>query len=569
MTIILNILTLLGSIGLFLYGMKLMSESLQKVAGDSMRHMLSAMTSNKFRALFTGIVLTAILQLSSATSVLAVSFVNAGIITLTGSVSFIIGANIGTTLKTWIILLLGFSYNISVIYLPLIAIALPFIFFRNRQNSLWGELLIGFAFVFMGLDFLKNFFPELHHNVELLNWLAGFSNLGWISILVFLMFGVVFTMLIQSSSAMLALTLVLTSQGLINFENSAAIVLGSNLGTTITANLAAMFCNVEAKTAARSHFVFNFFGLIWALTLLPFYLKGISFAIENFGFDSPYTNISSIPIALALLHTSFNIITALLLLKFTPQLISVSRFLVLRTSPIGKNNSSMKHIHDPILSTSELSIVQARTEIYHYAQQMLPMFQLIPKLLMEKDDLLYNQILNSIEIKENEFDDKEIEISNYLTHIAQANLSEDGTLAIREMFAVIDNIESVADSCYQISKTIQTKNELKVWFTQENRNQLSRVFELVEDILQETLLNLSVSVKDVDAKLAFELEHQMNVLRDELRDQHLENLSNNEYSYQTGLYYSGIFLQCEKLCDYAINITESVVKMKPRLHAKR
>ncbi|OQX99600.1 MAG: Na/Pi cotransporter, partial [Bacteroidetes bacterium 4572_117] len=389
---IIEVLTLLGSLGIFLFGMKLMSESLQKVAGEKMRSILAAMTSNRAKGIFTGFLITAVIQSSSATTVMVVSFVNAGLLSLIESVGVIMGANIGTTVTAWLISILGFKVKMSAIAIPLIGLGFPLLFSKNTKRKAWGELIIGFSLLFIGLQYLKEAVPDIKSHPEILNFLGDYINMGYFSLIIFLIIGSLLTVIIQSSSATMALTLVLCFNGLIPFEMAAAMVLGENIGTTITANLAALVANVSAKRAARAHFIFNTFGVVWILILFYPFLEMINWLVLEIGLDSPYSNSASIPIALSIFHTGFNITNVLVLNWFAPFIVKIVEKMV--PDEDTDEEFRLKYINVGTVSTSELSILQAGSEIEVYGERIINMFDFVKKLFATEKEKKFDKLYN-------------------------------------------------------------------------------------------------------------------------------------------------------------------------------
>jgi len=451
-----DFLKLIGSLGVFLFGMKLMSEALQKVAGTKMRQILSAMTSNRLKGVITGILITAIIQSSSATTVMVVSFVNAGLLNLIESIGVIMGANVGTTATAWLISILGFKISMAEISLPMIGLCLPLLFSTKRSRKNWGELIIGFGLLFIGLEFLKASMPDIQNNPEIFEFLREYSDMGYPSYFLFLFIGTVLTILIQSSSATMALTLVMCANGWISFEIAASMVLGENIGTTVTANLAAMVANTTAKRAALAHFVFNFFGVLWVLTIFPFFLKWIEHLSVLLGIGNPVTNTEAVPMALSLFHTVFNISNVLLLIWFTKFIARVVSKLI----PMRENNTdafTLKHIKIGLLSTPDASLFQAKEEITLYAKNTSEMFHQVTECLdMPAKD--FSKPFEHLVKLEDESDKIEVEIANYLTKVSESKLSTENSQRIRAMFKIVSEIESVADSSLNIAKAINLRN---------------------------------------------------------------------------------------------------------------
>jgi len=564
-----KILTLVGSLGLFLYGMKLMSEALQKVAGGRMRQILAAMTNNRFKGALTGFLVTTTIQSSSATTVMIVSFVNAGLLSLVGAVGVIMGANIGTTVTAWIISLLGFKISLSFLSLPLIGISFPFFFSKNSLKKSWGEFIIGFAILFLGLQFLKESVPDINNNAGVLNFLSTFTDLGYISILIFVIIGTFLTVIIQSSSATMALTLVMCYNGLIPFELAAAMVLGENIGTTITANIAAFVANVSAKRAARAHFIFNTFGVIWMLIIFHPFLKGIDHFMQHYhsisilSTDLSKADYESIkqeyPIALSIFHTSFNIINTLLLIGFASLIAKIATKMV----PDDEDDDEefrLQYINSGLFSTSELSIMQAKNEISIFGNRIEKMFNFIPELLLEKRPKKYDKFLSRIKKYEQITDNLEIEIATYLTRISEDEMTYDSSKKIRAMLKIIDDMESVGDVVYQLSIIIDTANQRKLIFTSEQRNSLNEMFELLREAFVEMNKNLVASYQEVDPKTAFLIEKNINDKRNMMRHNHVDDLKKKKYKHNIGTYYSDVFSLTEKVGDYIINVTEAIVE---------
>lgn len=560
MNALFQILTLLGGLGLFLYGMKIMSDSLQKLTGDSLRNFLSKMTSNRFRGVLTGLGITSIIQSSSATTVMVVSFVNAGALTLAGAVTVIMGANIGTTVTAWIVSLLGFKFDISELVLPIIAIATPFLFIKSKENI--GEFFIGFALLFLGLQMLTSNVPDFTDPkyVGVLEFIANMKEYGYFSTLIFVIIGTIFTFIIQSSSAMMAVTLVMCAKGLIPFEMGAALVLGENIGTTITANIAATVANKTAKQAARAHLIFNLIGVIWILILFNPVLSIIDKLSISLNGGSPLKDSFAIPVALSIFHSFFNISNAFILVWFVPQIIKVVEKMV----PIKKDDDEefrLKFIPSGYMSAGELTIEPAKKEIETFSRRILKMYDMIPYLIKTKEDKKYKEIFERI-IKYEEITDRmEVEIANYLTKASEHDLSHRASLYISSMLRIVDNLESIGDSCNQIAITIDNKKKSGSWFEQELRDKLNVMIGYVREALVLMDENLHSNYSEITAEKANELENNINAYRNQLRDEHTEAIKNNIYPYQTGIYYSSLYAQLEKLADFAINVSEAIEKV--------
>ena len=564
--IIIKILTIAGSIGLFLYGMKLMSESLQKVAGKNMRNILSAISSKPSRGIISGLLITGIIQSSSATTVMVVSFVNAGLMSLIESFGVIMGANIGTTITGWIISLLGFgkTFDINVILLPLIALSLPLLFSPKSRLRFWAEFIIGFVILFMGLQFLKGAAPTPEDSPGFITFLGNFTNYGYGSVLIFVLIGAVFTVIFQSSSAMMAFTFVIAIDGWIPFELAAAMVLGENLGTTITANIAALVGNIDAKRAAFFHFMFNLIGIIWALVLFNPLLAGVDWIIRSVEGSSPFLNVAIIPISLSLFHTSFNILNTLILvgfLRFMKELIEK----IIRSRSKSEVQYRLTYIDSFYMSTSELSLVQAKKEIVDYGLLVQKMYLMIPELLMEKRSKKYISIYKKILKYEKIIDNIEIEIASYLTRLSESKLSMKSTREIQVMLKIISEIESIGDACHDMARTIKKKNDEKIYFIQEQRNNLNSLFAPTEKALNKMIRQLSGDYDKADMDDMKELTSQVEKSVLDLQKKHITSINKEHYSYQTGIYYINLVELLKKATNYASNVSQALTDLKPSL----
>ncbi|MCU4174092.1 Na/Pi cotransporter family protein [Carboxylicivirga sp. N1Y90] len=559
-----DLLTLIGSLGLFLFGMKMMSEALQKVAGSRMRKILSAMTSNRFLGVVTGFLVTTIIQSSSATTVMVVSFVNAGLMTLVESIGVIMGANIGTTVTGWIITLFGFKVNISAYALPMIGLGLPLIFSKNSTRRSWGEFIVGFALLFLGLDFLKGAVPNIKENPEVLSFLQHYTNLGFGSTLLFLFIGALLTVVIQSSSATMALTFVMCNQGWIPFELAAAMVMGENIGTTITANIAAAVGNVSAKRAARVHLLFNIMGVIWMLCIFNWFVDGIDQFVTNKNGVSPSESVSSIPVALSLFHTSFNILNVLIFIWFVPLFNKAVIKMVPSQENDGDEEFRLKFITTGMLSTSELSILQARKEIHWFGDLTYKMFGMVRKLMGTKKDSKFTKKFARIEKYEGISDNVELEIANYLTQVNQGKLSLIGRRRVRAMLKLVDDLESIGDSNYNLARTINRMRNANVDFGEGILTKLELMFNLVDEALIVMLENLNEANEETNIEKAKFIETEINNYRNQLKIEHLDNIKNKVYTYEAGIIFNDLFSECEKLGDYVINVSEALSEINPQ-----
>jgi len=591
---LIDFLMILGSLGLFLYGMKLMSESLQRVAGSKLRNILSSMTSTRFKGVLTGSLVASTIQSSSATTVMVVSFVNAGLLSLAQAISVIMGANIGTTVTAWIINYFGFAkVSVGAAAIPLIGIALPLLFAKQSNRKSLGELILGFAILFLGLTYLKDCFSiEKDTSNPILVFIASLQDYGFMSIILFTLIGTILTIIIQSSSATMAITLVMMHSGMIDFQIGAAMVLGENIGTTVTANLAALVGNTTAKRAARAHFIFNVIGVVWMFMLFYPFTQFIEFIVNSVRTDfsvvianqamvdqliqkyhitdkeilankelltstlhSEYIK-ETMRYSLSTFHTIFNIINTGVLIWFIKPIEKIVTKMVKASD--DDDTFALQYISTGLLSTAEISIIQAKKEIVHLAERIKKMQKIMKKALVETDSKKHNKYLKKIKKSEDITDRLEEEIANYLGKISRDDISDHSSSKVRSMFKIISELESIADVIYHISLTIGTKREKKVAFTQDIVDNLMKMFKLVDNAIETAIENLTQEYEDVELEQASKIEKKINKLRDQLREMHFDDPTNKEYSYQAGIYYVDIFSQCEKIGDHLINITEAI-----------
>ncbi|MDR3226573.1 MAG: Na/Pi cotransporter family protein [Prevotellaceae bacterium] len=564
MDVIFSILTLIGSIGLFLYGMMKMSDGLQKVAGEKMRNILASMTSNPLKRILTGTLITSVIQSSSATTVMIVSFVNAGLMTLTQSVGVIMGANIGTTATAWIISLLGFKADIASLALPIIAFGVPMMMLKSKQRKTIGELLIGFALLFLGLSFMKENVPNLGNNPAILSFLQSYTNGGMLSVLLFVLVGTVLTVLIQSSSATVALTLVMCANGWITFELAAAMVLGENIGTTITANIAAMVANVSARRAALAHTVFNIFGVTWVLILYHPFLNLVASVSNSVGAGNPFAESTNVAISLSLFHSMFNIANTFILVWFTKIIVKIVTKLI-RQKDTGEEIFRLRYINTGMMSTAALSLHQAKQEISLYARRCSRMFLIVRDMFNGVDADKFGEQFARIEKYEDLSDRIEVEIANYLSKVSEGDLSELNVHRVQGMYKIIDEIESIADSFYNLARTLKRKNENKVEFDDTMNKDLNDMFDIVQkalNIMSENLEKGYIHLTNIHN--AYEYEKGINEKRTHLRDKHISNLEDGKYSYSSGTVYIDLINEAEKLGDYIINVSEAIFEISQR-----
>ena len=595
-----DILSLIGSVGLFLYGMKLMSEGLQKAAGDRLRNILAMMTNNRFLGAITGLLVTALIQSSSATTVMIVSFVNSGLLSLGQSIAVIMGANVGSTAMAWIVALFGFKVNVSAFSIPLIAFAIPMMYSKRNQWKNWGEFLLGFALLFMGLDFLSNSVPDLQSNPEIFSALQSYADGGFSSVLLFGLVGMLLTTVVQSSGVTFAIVLIMCSKGWITFELSASMILGSNIGTCITPLMASASGNIWAKRAAVSHLLFNVLGCVWALVLYYPFVNFISWLTTHFVGDptalydfvkstdpaimNTLTNKTldmSIPanealastfadkqyavsFGLSLYHTIFNVINISVMIWFTNLYVKlVTKIVPNHHKNIENDEARLKFLSTGLLSTAELSLLQAQKEIQVYGERTQKMFGLVRDLFHEKDEKEFTPKYSRIEKYENISDAVELEIANYLTKVADGRLSDESKHQLQMKLRMISEIESIADSCYNLAGTIQRLQTQHDKLSGELEANAELMFNLIDGSLSNMCVALHkehISVSDVNNTQ--NIENEINNYRNQLRQQNEASLNNGDYSYQTSAVYMDIITECEHLADYVVNVVEAIAETK-------
>ena len=556
-----DFLKLIGSLGLFLYGMKIMSEGLQKVAGDRLRSILTAMTTNRVTGALTGVLITALIQSSSATTVMVVSFVNAGLLTLAESISVIMGANIGTTVTAWIISIFGFKVDMAAFALPLLAIALPLIFSGKSNRKSVGEFIFGFSFLFMGLSYLKANAPDLNANPEMLAFVQNYTDMGFFSILLFLFIGTILTMIVQASAATMAITLIMCANGWISLELGAALVLGENIGTTITANLAALTANTQAKRAALAHFVFNVFGVIWVLIIFHPFMQLVNWVVDTF-FQTSNPEVA-ISYKLSAFHSIFNICNVCILIWGVKL---IERTVCALIHPKEEDEEPrLRFITGGMLSTAELSILQARKEIHLFAERTHRMFGMVQDLLHTEKDDDFNKLFSRIEKYENISDNMELEIANYLNQVSEGRLSSESKLQIRAMLREVTEIESIGDSCYNLARTINRKRQTNQDFTEKQYEHIHFMMKLTNDALAQMIVVVEKPEhQSIDINKSFNIENEINNYRNQLKNQNILDVNNKEYDYQMGVYYMDIIAECEKLGDYIVNVVEASSDVKEK-----
>lgn len=599
---IFDFLCLLGAVGLFLYGMKVMSEGLQKAAGDRLRNILSAMTRNRFAGTLTGFAITALIQSSSASTVLVVSFVNAGLMTLAQSMAVIFGANVGTTFTAWIIAIFGFKVDMSAYVLPVLAVAVVLLFTNKSKLKSLGEFLVGFGFLFMGLSMISDYVPDLQSNPEMFEVLRHYASMGFGSVVIFLMVGLLVTMVIQSSAATFAITLIMCAKGWIGFDLACALVLGSNIGTTITPILASMSGNVAAKRTAMGHLLFNVLGTLWTLAIFyPFCKLNINLT-EWMGQGNPdalaqfvsglektdpqvYNNLfkdtlpgdadlagrisvakaqvmqmqTSVSFGLSMFHTVFNLINLSIMIWFTKLYVRIVEWLVPNKKGSDDEEFSLKFISGGLLNASELNIAQAEKEIAVYAERVGRMIGMGQTLIHTKEGSEeYNKLFSRLEKYEEISDRMELEIAKYLNHLAEGRLSNEGKMRIAAMLTIIAEIESIADCCFGIGKIMNRKIESGTEFTDEiyaNIDTLYKYLDQAKDMMLAQLQDME-NISENSLIASYNKERELNNMRNTLRNANVSNINEKHYSYQAGIYYMDIVGDLERTGDYIINVVD-------------
>ena len=566
---ILQIFTLLGALGMFLYGMNLMSSGLQKAAGDKLRGFLSAMTSNPFKGVLTGLGITSIIQSSSATTVMVVSFVNAGLLTLTQAIGVIMGANIGTTVTAWLVAWLGFKADISILAVPLMLLGFLFSNSKKNKHQNIGELIVGFSLLFLGLSFMKESVPDLRETPQVLEFVRNWSSYGFGSVLLFLAFGTILTLVLQSSSATMAITLIMLSMGWIPFHMACAMVLGENIGTTITANIAAAVGNTQAKRAAMSHTIFNLFGVIWALILFKPFTALVGKVIELFGLPNPAADDFAVVegsadtstaalYGLSMLHTLFNTINTFILVWFI-KLIEKAVVWIIKPKNQEAEPFRLKYITAGPLATPELAAAQAFDEIIHFAQISRNGLG-YAKQAIAADTKHFDELREKL-VKYEEISDRiEYEIAAFLNGVSAGDISEATRVKIKAMYKIIGELESLGDSGEAISRMLSRRNEHKKSFDTATIEKINLMIAKVDSAYEVMIANLIAAHEGTLSSIAnaYDAEEQINALRNELREAEIEALDNNDKNYQTSVYYIDIINEFEHMGDFMINISQSL-----------
>lgn len=557
---IFKFLVMIGSLGMFIYGMKVMSEGLQQAAGSKLRNLLGSITSNRVKGVLTGFGITSIVQSSSVTTVMTVSFVNAGLMTLVQSAGVMMGANIGTTITGWLINIFGFKVSIGSFALVFIAIGAPLMFFGKQQIKAWSGAIIGFSLLFMGLGFLKDSVPELGPDSALVKFFIDYKDIPVLSTLLFVFLGTLVTVIVQSSSAAMALTMTLVAGGIVPFEVASAMILGENIGTTITAEIASTIGNVHAKRSARIHSMFNIIGVTWAVLLFPFILQGIEAFMLSTGSGSPFDNPAEhANTGLAIFHTTFNLLNVLILIWFVPNLVRIAERTV-KSKGAQDEEFHLDYIGSGYMSTPDLSILEAKKEIAKFGELTSRMSKFSRSILFEKTAKKQKKLHKRIAKYEEITDRVEIEVANYLNKISEGELSGEMAMRIRGMNSIVNDLERIGDIFFQISKTLERKSEEKIWFNPQQRNNLGEMFDLVDEAFSIMVENLNADSSKVTLNRAKDAENAINDKRDALRKDYLDNLSkSDELHLRGGLIYNDVVASLEKVGDHIINVSEGVV----------
>ena len=554
---------ILGSLALLIYGMKVMSEALQKMAGSQLRHILGAMTTNRLTGMLTGTFITCAVQSSSATTVMTVSFVNAGLLTLAQAISVIMGANIGTTLTAWI-MSLGYNVDLTIVVFPAFFLGIMLIYSKKRRY--FGDFLFGIAFLFFALVLLSGAGKDLdlEHNPSVIDFFSSFDTKSHLTIITFLLIGTVITCVVQSSAAVMAITILLCSTGVLPIYLGIALVMGENIGTTATANLAALGANAQARRAALAHLVFNVFGVIWVLCLFyPF----VNLVCSLVGYN-PDGNMSAaqkatlLPIVLAMFHTCFNVCNTAVLILFIPQIEKSVCQLIKPKADKEDEDFRLRFIQTGIMKTPELSVFEAQKEISSFGERIHRMFGMVMELLGTTDHKNFDKLYERIEKYEEISDSMEIEIAKYLDQVSDAHLSDDTKAKIRAMLREISEIESIGDSCFNISRTIKRKKDNKEDFTDQQYQNIHQMFKLVDEALTQMNYMFTHDRHTLTMTHTFNIETEINNYRNQLRNQNLDDVDNHLYTYGIGTMYMDIIQECEKLGDYVVNVAEARVGVR-------
>ena len=557
-----QILVLLGSVAMLMYGMKVMSEGLQKMAGSKLRTVLGTMTTNRFTGLLTGAFITTAIQSSTATTVMTVSFVSAGLLSLAQAISVIMGANIGTTATAWIMVLGGSSFDMRlVVYLAIVA---SIVLIYTKKNTNLGEFIIGLAFMLLGLTTLKNNANDMHLDEvpAISNFFAQISGWGYGSYFLFLFIGGLLTCAVQSSAAIMAITMTLCTTGILPIDMGIALVMGENIGTTVTSNIVALSATTQARRAAMAHLVFNLFGVIWVLCIFPHFVKFICglWGVEYTpGTLSKSVNRESLSAILATFHTAFNVCNVLILIWFIKPMEKLVCLLIKQKTTEEEEEGRLHFIEGGILSTAELSILEAKKEINVFVERCVKMYDMVQHLLHTEKDDEFNKLFSRVEKYESITDHMEVEICGYLSKVSEGRLSAESKAEIQHMMRVCDELESVGDSCYNIARTISRKRRYaQDDFTEKQYEHIHNMMQLAETAMSQMAVVIEHGEhRFVDLNKSYNTEHEINNYRTQLKSQNIADVSNHLYDYQTGVFYMDLIAECEKLGDYIINVIEA------------
>nr|WP_294715059.1 Na/Pi cotransporter family protein [Prevotella sp.] len=559
---------LIGALALLMFGMKTMSDSLQKMAGPQLRHVLGTMTTNRVTGILSGTLITAAVQSSTATTVMTVSFVNAGLLTLAQAISVIMGANIGTTLTAWI-MSAGFSFNITDFVWPAFFIAIILIYSKKRK--IIGDFIFGISFMFLGLGTLRQtgIDMDLAHNQPVLDFFASFDPHSFQTTITFLLIGSILTMCVQSSAAVMAITMILCSTGVLPIYQGIALVMGENIGTTVTSNVAALTANTQARRAAMGHMVFNFFGVLWILCVFrPF----IHLVCGWVGYDDmmekndPHfvANAAKLSFVLAAFHTTFNLANTFILVWFVPQIEKLVSKIIRPKKNADEDDFRLRFIQSGIMKTPEISVLEAQKEIHCFAERIQRMFGMVKELLGETNEDKFIKLYTRIEKYEGISDNMEIEIAKYLDQVSDSHLSDETKAKIRAMLREISEIESIGDSCFNIARTLNRRFKGKEDFITSQYEHMHQMMELTDNALTQMNITLVGHKGDNDANLSFNIENEINNYRNQLKSQNINDVNNHLYTYAIGTMYMDIIQECEKLGDYVVNVVEA--RMGVRQH---
>ena len=569
----LQLITLLGALGMFLYGMNMMSSGLQKVAGNRLRSFLAAMTSNPLKQVTTGFGITSIIQSSSATTVMVVGFVNASLLSLAAGIGVIMGANIGTTVTAWLISLLGFKMDISVLAVPLMAVGFVMSLMKKDKYRNISEFIIGFSLLFLGLSLMKNSVPDLESSPEVLSFIQQWTNYGFGSVLIFLGIGVVLTLVLQSSSATMALTLIMMSMGWIPFSMAAAMVLGENIGTTITANIAASIGNTNAKRAALAHSVFNLFGVFWALIIYKYFLMFIGWIIECLGYPNPNelvfngtlepgsTESTAALYGVSMLHTMFNVINTLILVWFIPQIEKFVSSIIKQKPKEEEEHYKLQYINAGHIGTPEISLNEAHAEIIHFSEIMQRGLQYVKNAVHAQNEEDFETYRKKL-VKYEEISDRiENEIGTFLNKLPADGVSEETRSKMKAMYKIIKELESLGDSGEAISRILSRRNVHNKTFSEKNIEKIDTMIDLVDKAYSVMIKNLKQAVDGpVNARTAIDCEIEINNMRNMLREEEILKIEKNGAEYSSSVYYIDVLSEIERMGDYIINISQALEK---------